>query len=413
MWKSYLKLAGKVLLRRKFFTFISLFGISFTLLVLLVATAILDHLLAPAPPEPRADRTLYVTSLAMIGPESTMQSNAGYGFLDRWVRTLPGVERVALVSRPDRLPLYHRGEKVVAFARNADAAFWEITDFDFLEGGPFSDEDDREGRRLAVINRSMRERLFDGEPALGRTFELDGQTFRVAGVVADVPSTRFTSFSEIWLPIGTRKGEAYRREILGDFTGLILARDRADFPDIKAEFRARLERVDLPDPDRFETLQGGADTMFEAWSRDLFGSSNDESHPQALRAAMLGAMLLFLLLPTVNLVNINLSRILERASEIGVRKAFGASSWTLVGQFVVENVVLTLAGGMVGLGLAWIVLHALNASGSIPYSAFHLDLRIFGYAILLAAFFGVLSGVYPAWRMSRLHPAEALRGRTA
>ncbi len=56
---------------------------------------------------------------------------------------------------------------------------------------------------------------------------------------------------------------------------------------------------------------------------------------------MVGAALLFMLLPTVNLVNLNVSRIMERASEIGVRKAFGASSRTLVGQFVVENLVLT------------------------------------------------------------------------
>ena len=63
-----------------------------------------------------------------------------------------------------------------------------------------------------------------------------------------------------------------------------------------------------------------------------------------------------MLLPTVNLVNINLSRILDRASEIGVRKAFGASSRTLVGQFVVENLVLTLIGGAIGLLLAAAVL---------------------------------------------------------
>ena len=63
-------------------------------------------------------------------------------------------------------------------------------------------------------------------------------------------------------------------------------------------------------------------------------------------------MLLFMLLPTLNLVNINLSRILERSSEIGVRKAFGASSRTLVGQFVVENLVLTLIGAAVGLVLS-------------------------------------------------------------
>ena len=59
-----------------------------------------------------------------------------------------------------------------------------------------------------------------------------------------------------------------------------------------------------------------------------------------LRGALL-ALMLFMLLPTINLVNLNLSRILDRASEIGVRKAFGASSRTLVGQFLIENLVLT------------------------------------------------------------------------
>ena len=59
-----------------------------------------------------------------------------------------------------------------------------------------------------------------------------------------------------------------------------------------------------------------------------------------------------MLLPTLNLVNINISRIMERASEIGVRKAFGASSRTLVGQFVVENIILTLVGGAFGLVLS-------------------------------------------------------------
>jgi putative ABC transport system permease protein len=76
--------------------------------------------------------------------------------------------------------------------------------------------------------------------------------------------------------------------------------------------------------------------------------------------------LLFMLLPTVNLVNLSVSRILERASEIGVRKAFGASSRTLVGQFVVENVTLTLVGGLLGLALSQMALSLLNRTGSYP-----------------------------------------------
>ena len=73
-----------------------------------------------------------------------------------------------------------------------------------------------------------------------------------------------------------------------------------------------------------------------------------------------------MLLPAVNLMNLNTSRILERASEIGVRKAFGASSSPLVGQFIVENVVLTLVGAAVGFVLAGVAAQAINASGADP-----------------------------------------------
>jgi putative ABC transport system permease protein len=101
---------------------------------------------------------------------------------------------------------------------------------------------------------------------------------------------------------------------------------------------------------------------------------------------------------------------MERASEIGVRKAFGASSRTLVGQFVVENVLLCLIGGAIGLVLSWAALGAIAASGILPYARFTLNPRLFFYAICLSGFFGLLSGVYPAFKMSRLHPVEALRG---
>ena len=106
-------------------------------------------------------------------------------------------------------------------------------------------------------------------------------------------------------------------------------------------------------------------------------------------------MLLFSLLPAVNLVNLNMSRIMERASEIGVRKAFGASSRTLVGQFVVENLVLTLIGGAAGSSSRARRSGALNASGLIPYAHFTMNVRVFLYGLGLAVFFGLLSGRLP------------------
>jgi putative ABC transport system permease protein len=121
-------------------------------------------------------------------------------------------------------------------------------------------------------------------------------------------------------------------------------------------------------------------------------------------------MLLFMLLPALNLVNLNTGRILERSSEIGVRKSFGATSSQLVWQFLVENTLLCLAGGLIALACAAAVLHWLEASNLIPYLKVNLDLAVFGYGMLIAMVFGVLSGVIPAWKMSRLDPVHALKG---
>lgn len=417
MIKNYLKVALKVLARRKFFTFISLFGISITLLVLLVMAAIFDHSLAPHSPETRSDRTLGVYQMEMRGKENVNDSEPGYGFLDRYVRplaALPAVERVSIVSSPQTAVSYVGGRKIESQLRRADGELWKIMEFEFLEGGPFTPEDESGARFVAVINEASRGRFFDGRPATGRTIEVDGQRFRVVGVVRDVPTLRFSSSADVWVPISTSKSTLYKEQWMGGFNALILARDRADLPAIKAEFQARLREAErhLPNPERYQTLNAGADNLFEAYVRKFSPGNAEDISPGKARTVLFILLLLFMLLPTLNLVNINLSRILDRASEIGVRKAFGASSRTLVGQFVVENLVLTLIGSLAGLLLASLVLPALNASGFLPYARLALNYRIFFYGLAMAVFFGILSGVYPAWRMSKLHPVQALRGRS-
>jgi putative ABC transport system permease protein len=129
-----------------------------------------------------------------------------------------------------------------------------------------------------------------------------------------------------------------------------------------------------------------------------------------LMAIIVTAMLLFMLLPALNLVNLNTGRILERRSEIGVRKAFGATSAQLVWQLIVENMLLCVAGGLVGLACARGVLWWLEGSGLIPYLKVDMNFAIFGYGMLLSLIFGLMSGVIPAWKMSRLDPVHALKG---
>jgi putative ABC transport system permease protein len=411
MIKSYLKLAWKVLLRRKFFTFISLFGIAFTLVVLMLVTALLDHVVGAYPPESNHARTVGIFYSQLRGEHWRRNGFAGYAMLDKFGRNLPNVERMAVASVPNAVYSYLNGQRLKSYLRQTDAEYWRILDFTFTEGSPFTAADVDGHRMVAVINEATRARFFGGQPALGRTLEADGQRFTVVGVVPDVPMLRLVSFGDIWVPHTTAKSDSYTREYVGNFMGILLLRDPALIAQTRDEFWSRLRTAQVSDAG-FEALESTPETFFDMLGRMFTANGTGLGHGygRRLQIVLAVATLLFMLLPAVNLINLNTSRILERASEIGVRKAFGASSRTLVGQFIVENLVLTLVGAAAGTLAAAVLLAVINGSGAIPYAHLALNYRILGWGVVLAVVFGLLSGVYPAWRMSRLHPVQALKG---
>src|SRR5947199_81680 len=188
MLRNYLKVALKVLGRRKFFTFISLFGISVTLVVLMVATALLDQVFTPEAPEVHGDRTLGIYQIGLRSEQIAYTGFDGYGLLDRVLRNITT----------------------------------EV-------------------------------------PAVGRTIAIDGQTFRVVGVVKDVPVLRVVAFSDVWVPISTFKSSTYRKDYIGNFMAILLARSRADFPAIQSEVATRLKAAEagIPNPEMYKWIFGG------------------------------------------------------------------------------------------------------------------------------------------------------------
>ena len=404
-----LKLALKVLRRRKFVTFVSLFAVTFTLLVLLVATALLDGTFAPEPPEDRPQRTLIVTNAQAKGEHATRTGWAGYRLLAHTVPNLPGVERAAFFSTQRKLTTYHVGRKITCQTRRVVGEFWRVFRFAFLEGDPFTPEDEAQAAPVAVVNATTRDRFFGGGPAVGKTFELDGRRLRVVGVVQDVSFLRLLTYSDVWVPISLTRSDAYKRELVGDFGAAVLLSPGTRAQDVTAEFERRVSTMPLDDP-MFTTLKAPLDTLFGTVTSTFLDQTTSGKSALAMTYIWLAA-LMFMGLPALNLVNLNLSRILERASEIGVRKSFGATSGALARQFLLENVLLAGVGGVLAVLLAAVVLAGLNRSGWIPYAELSLNLRVLGWGLLLTLIFGVLSGVLPAWRMSRLHPVGALQGR--
>jgi putative ABC transport system permease protein len=411
MLKNYLTLAWKVLQRRKVFTAISLFGTSFTLVVLTVAVALFDHTLSPMPPEVNLNRTLVMSRARMQGSGNTWQSSPGHRLVHDYARNLPGVELMTVQTDGSLATSFVDGRKIESTLKHTDAEFWRVYQFAFLEGSAYGSADVESARLVVVINETSRKRFFNGQPALGRYIDADGQRFQVIGVVNDVPSLR-TPSADLYAPLTTQKSKGWEEEYLGNFSPAFLLAANARPDDVRAELHSRLSTWKPPQTSEFKTLSATLETTFERMGRGLYPGDTDFTRTYGGFLAMLltGAALMFMALPAINLVNLNVSRIMERASEIGVRKAFGASSRTLVVQFVVENLALTVIGGLIGFVLAGFVLRAINQSGLIPYAELALNTRIFLWGITLAVVFGLLSGVYPAWRMSRVHPVVALKG---
>jgi len=216
----------------------------------------------------------------------------------------------------------------------------------------------------------------------------------------------------LYFPYNTSKADLKKVELRGNFAAIILPDAPSDISKLQTEFDAVASKIKVTEtgdkwfkPDK---LYVSADSYITSFTRQFKGDGENDGLGYFF-TIVFGIALLFMSLPAINLVNINMSRIMERASEIGIRKAFGASSKTLVMQFVIENIILTLIGGVIAVFLSLGVIYYLNNSNLIAYIDLSFNWKVFSIAIFVSLLFGLLSGVYPAWRMSKLQVVEALK----
>lgn len=409
MLRNYLKMALKVLARRKFYTFISMFGICITLTILLVVNAFWEHSTGAQAPETKLDRSLYVSRVHTSGKGGhSSVSMVSFYFLDRYVRPLKTPEAMTFYSIYKTVNTYVNDKKVEMDLKYTDADFWEVMEFEFIEGRPYKKEEVRESQPVVILNRDVKEKIFGQESAIGKEIKLYQETYSVIGVVENVSVSRIHSYASIYMPYTLSQLNLSQVEYEGSFMASLVAESPSQREEVIKEFDIMMQQIENPDPQQIETISIHADTYLASFARMAFGD-DDNSGVGTVYLALSILLFLFMLLPTVNLMNINISRIMERASEIGVRKAFGAASTTLVWQFVFENVVLTLLCGFISIGLAYGVLEYINSSNILPFSRFSINMEVFWMGLLLTLFFGLVSGVYPAWRMSRMHAADALK----
>jgi putative ABC transport system permease protein len=409
MLKNYFKIAIAVLKRRKFFTFISLFGISFTLTILVVLAAFIDKVVNDRYPDKKRDRSLYTNKMTERGVSSYNGGALSFYFLDHYVRGLKIPVALAISSDFKGTNTYVNNKKIAINYKYTNAEYWDITEYAFLEGKPFTKQQTDNAERVAVISEDAKKAFFGNVPSVvGKYIEADNVQYRVCGVVKNVPITLYMMYSDIYLPytvskIDYKSNTGYR----GDYYGILLAPTPADVRKMKDEFDQMVSKLPMSSKE-FNKIYCAAEPFIPAY----VNTGDDRKSGMAYAVTAIGIfILLVMLLPTLNLININVTRIMERSSEIGVRKAFGASSRTLVYQFIVENIILTLIGGIIGFMLSFIVLQMINSADLIANLELRLNFTVLLVGLLACFVFGLLSGVYPAWRMSRLNVVNALKAQ--
>ena len=399
-------MSWKVLLRRPFFTIISLIGISFTLMILMVGVAFYENSYAPNGVMKNFDRVVSISHLKLSNTEkqNTNEGTLGYYFIKEYVKKMKIPEEISFTSNVRTINIFRNDLKFELNVRYIDAQFWNIARFEFLKGRSFNDMEVKNADPTAVIDYKTCMEYFGTSDAIGKQINIKGIEYKISGIVKNESSIRTQVYANVFLPYTTGKLNLTSSDYLGPFECLLMAKKASDIEKIRTEWAQTIPRIAIPKD--MTKVESYITTQFDQIIENY--TLSQTSHFSFIAIFVL-LLLLFMLLPSLNLANLNITRIMERSAEIGIRKSFGASSKKLIVQFIIENVFLTFIGGFLGLALSVIVLQFIEFSGVFPNTNFSINAIVFIYCLLLSLIFGLMSGVYPAWKMSKLNIMNALR----
>ncbi|HUG10239.1 MAG TPA: ABC transporter permease [Opitutaceae bacterium] len=282
------------------------------------------------------------------------------------------------------------------FLAGSDENFITARDFSIARGRNITPEDVMFGRPVCVIGNDLVKVLFLNENPLDRAIRVDGQSFTVVGIFEE-KGTRFGASQDngILIPI-TRFLQAFGR--MRRSISINVQSQSAEEVTPAMERSIGTMRVvrglDPEDPNDFEIFSNDS----------LIAAFNQIAGVVAVGAFVISAIAL--LAAGIGIMNIMLVSVTERTKEIGIRKSLGARRNSILTQFLIEAIVISLIGGIIGIllgiGGGNIVALMLSAGAVVPW----------GWTIagmLFCAGIGVTFGFYPAWKAARLDPIEALR----
>ena len=303
-----------------------------------------------------------------------------------------------------------------------EPGFFRFFQFRFTEGAPFTQDDFDSGRRNVVITEEIREVLFGKEgKAVGSTLTYNYQEYHICGVVETPSVLTEACVADIYMPAAAdgllrNWGAGYERQSYKVCLSVPAGKREAFMQEIK-EVEARYNSMH---PDQPVDITASIKSHYsKVW--DELGYVFDAKSDNIIWYVLPGILLL-LIVPALNLSGMVASRMERRLSEMAIRKAFGAKRRTLLWQVVMENLLLTLIGGFVGLCLAWTALYGwrdwlfytfssnTNLYGVVPIlkGEMFFGPAIFLIALLICTLLNVLAATLPAWLSLRKPIVESM-----
>jgi len=341
------------------------------------------------------------SNLLMVRPGSAQSGMLRTGSVQTLIRedaraleSVPGIAAVA-PEAAGSAQIRYLSENLPASVVGVTPTYLAIRNLELSAGLPFGDIDERQRRRIALIGANVADTLFGDRSPLGERIQIRGIAFVVTGVLMPKGDTFSSPDDRVLVPLATHQGVLFGQSFLSTISVQVADESQTDAVIARIEDLLRLRHRIAPQADSDFEIRSQAEML------QTMGAVT-----QTLTVLLGSVAAVSLLVGGIGIMNIMLVSVRERTREIGVRMAVGAKRRDVLLQFLVEAVVVSVGGGLVGIALGYGGAMGVASIGGWttivpPYAL--------GLSLVVSVGVGVIFGVGPARRASRLDPVEALR----
>jgi putative ABC transport system permease protein len=290
------------------------------------------------------------------------------------------------------------GFKVTAEIIGTTAAFTAIRSWGVSSGELWSEHSEQTASRVCLLGHKVRAELFGEGDAVGRILRIGRHPFRVVGVLEEKGPGAFGQEQDnvVLTPVGTARSK-FAPTSPGRVNQLLVkAKDAQSIESARQEMTLVLRQR--------HGLWEGAENDFSIRTQDAFRETQDRV-VGVLRLLLTSIAGISLLVGGIGIMNIMLVSVTERTRDIGIRMAIGATRWDILFSFLVESVLLSLGGGLLGTALAVVGTFSIGQALSLPLEP---SAEALSTALGVSTAIGVVFGIVPSWRAASLDPIIAL-----